>query len=133
MKEQQGKTPETQFPFARASIEMTEILADYWSISTGYTTTTKLQPLSLNFERIHSASLLFFYRLWVSLSSTTSDFTKLLGLTRCQMRYALRNECNMTIYEYMSEMDSVSVATVTERYEKLLEEEDDLLSKLPVR
>ncbi|CAG8758724.1 9945_t:CDS:2, partial [Cetraspora pellucida] len=74
--EQINRPAERRCPFAKTSIEVTELLCDYWDISTGYTTSTSFQPLLLSFEKIHYITVKAFFRLWNDMEATVDDFPK---------------------------------------------------------
>ncbi len=51
--------------FARASIEVTSILADHWAIESGsFATSTTYLPFLLSFSKVHHLALRFFLRMW---------------------------------------------------------------------
>ncbi|GBB84707.1 hypothetical protein RclHR1_01130003 [Rhizophagus clarus] len=74
--EQYNRPAERRCPFAKTSIEVTELLCDYWDVNTGYTTSTSFQPLLLAFEKIHYITVKSFFRLWNDMEATVDDFPK---------------------------------------------------------
>lgn len=79
--------------YARAHIEVTEILSDYWELSTGYTTTTSVQPFLFAFEEVHFVTLRCFFRLWFEMeaNNTNDDFIRVAALVRSQFRWSIQN------------------------------------------
>ncbi|GES78426.1 elmo ced-12 family protein [Rhizophagus clarus] len=52
---------------------VTELLCDYWDVSTGYTTSASFQPLLLAFEKIHYITVKSFFSLWNDSMEATVD------------------------------------------------------------
>ncbi|CAI2177420.1 17101_t:CDS:10, partial [Funneliformis geosporum] len=97
--------------YQKTSIEVTELLCDYWDVSTGYTTSTSFQPLLLAFEKIHYITVKAYFRLWNDMEATVDDFPKVSALDMLDVEYKI----------------------IRDRQLKELELGDDLLSKTPVR
>ncbi|CAG8475045.1 7244_t:CDS:10 [Paraglomus brasilianum] len=131
--EQINRPAERRCPFARTSIEVTELLCDYWDISTGYTTSTSFQPLLLSFSKIHYITVKAFFRMWHEMEATVDDFPKVSALVRSQLKFALRDEASKQLYEFEKDMLEVEYKVIRDRQLKELELGDDLLSKTPVR
>ncbi|CAG8542930.1 301_t:CDS:2 [Acaulospora colombiana] len=131
--EQVNRPAERRCPFARTSIEVTELLCDYWDVSTGYTTSTSFQPLLLSFDKIHYITVKSFFRLWNEMEATVDDFPKVSALVRSQLKFALRDEATKQLYEFEKDMLEVEYKVIRDRQLKELELGDDLLSKTPVR
>ncbi|CAG8820356.1 14372_t:CDS:2, partial [Gigaspora margarita] len=131
--EQINRPAERRCPFAKTSIEVTELLCDHWDISTGYTTSTSFQPLLLSFGKIHYITVKAFFRLWNDMEATVDDFPKVSALVRSQLKYALRDEATTQLYEFEKDMLEVEYKIIRDRQLKELELGDDLLSKTPVR
>ncbi|RGB42768.1 ELMO/CED-12 family-domain-containing protein [Rhizophagus diaphanus] len=131
--EQHNRPAERRCPFAKTSIEVTELLCDYWDVSTGYTTSTSFQPLLLAFEKIHYITVKSFFRLWNEMEATVDDFPKVSALVRSQLKFALRDEATKQLYEFEKDMLEVEYKVIRDRQLKELELGDDLLSKTPVR
>ncbi|CAG8462244.1 25589_t:CDS:10 [Dentiscutata erythropus] len=131
--EQINRPAERRYQFAKTSIEVTELLCDYWDVSTGYTTSTSFQPLLLSFDKIHYITVKAFFRLWNDMEATVDDFPKVSALVRSQLKYALRDEATKQLYEFEKDMLEVEYKIIRDRQLKELELGDDLLSKTPVR
>ncbi|CAG8558682.1 3097_t:CDS:10 [Ambispora leptoticha] len=131
--EQINRPVERRCPFAKTSIEVTELLCDYWDVSTGYTTSTSFQPLLLSFEKIHYITVKSFFRMWHEMEATVEDFPKVSALVRSQLKFALRDEATKQLYEFEKDMLEVEYKVIRDRQLKELELGDDLLSKTPVR
>ncbi|KAG9291106.1 hypothetical protein G9A89_012978 [Geosiphon pyriformis] len=131
--EQINRPVERRCPFAKTSIEVTELLCDYWDISTGYTTSTSFQPLLLSFEKIHYITIKSFFRMWHEMEATLEDFPKVSALVRSQLKFALRDEATKQLYEFEKDMLEAEYKVIRDRQLKELELGDDLLSKTPVR
>ncbi|CAG8487653.1 7139_t:CDS:10 [Funneliformis mosseae] len=131
--EQHNRPVERRCPFAKTSIEVTELLCDYWDVSTGYTTSTSFQPLLLAFEKIHYITIKAYFRLWNDMEATVDDFPKVSALVRSQLKFALRDEATKQLYEFEKDMLDVEYKIIRDRQLKELELGDDLLSKTPVR
>ncbi|CAJ0765093.1 18798_t:CDS:2, partial [Entrophospora sp. SA101] len=108
--EQINRPAERRCPFAKTSIEATELLCDYWDISTGS-----------------------FFRLWNEMEATSDDFPKVSALVRSQLKFALKDEVTKQLYEFEKDMLEVEYKVIRDRQLKELELGDDLLSKTPVR
>jgi engulfment and cell motility protein 1 len=58
--EQLARPPERRCPFAKACLEVVEILADLFEFNTGVSiTSTNFLPFSLSFQRVHNLALKF--------------------------------------------------------------------------
>ncbi|KAI9335471.1 ELMO/CED-12 family-domain-containing protein [Obelidium mucronatum] len=138
MYDQSVKAVERRCPFGRACIEVLEILSDYWEISTGYTTTTSVQPLLLEFERVYSIALRLYFRLWLEMEAqNTGDDVNRVGATvRSHFKY-----CTFTIpvvdqqgfTSFEREMLSAAYSIIRERQLKELNNDEALLMRQPFR
>ncbi|KND04294.1 uncharacterized protein SPPG_00027 [Spizellomyces punctatus DAOM BR117] len=137
-KKQQEQVPERRCPFARAGIEVCEILADFWEVSTGYSTTTSYQPLLLTFHEVFAITLQTFFRLWdeMEADATGDDINRVSALVRSQFKHSASAgkplDPNL-LSSFRTEMLETPYSIVRERQLKNLEVEDDLMTKLPVR
>ncbi|KXS09542.1 hypothetical protein M427DRAFT_75324 [Gonapodya prolifera JEL478] len=89
--EQQQKAVEKRCPVARGSMEVTEMLSDYWEVGTGYSTSTTFQPLLLAFDQVHATTLELWVRTWRDLdgSNVAEDFQKVSAMVRSQFKYSV--------------------------------------------
>ncbi|KAJ3340654.1 hypothetical protein HDU93_006511 [Gonapodya sp. JEL0774] len=94
--EQQQKPVERRCPVAKGSMEVTEMLSDYWEIGTGYSTSTTLQPLLLAFDQAHAATLELWIRTWRDLDAvhTSEDVQKVSAMVRSQFKYSVAGVAN---------------------------------------
>jgi len=130
---QANRDPQRRCPFAQASNEVVELLAEHWNIFSGYSTSTSYQPFLLAFHRVHNLTTRFFLRMWNESSGAVYDFPQVAALVRSQVKVALKNESSTSWFEVEREMLESEYRKVRERQMKELELEDDLLSKAPVR
>ncbi|KAI0272362.1 hypothetical protein BC834DRAFT_966403 [Gloeopeniophorella convolvens] len=121
-------------PIARASNEVVELLSEYWAVlAPGYATSPVFQPFFLNFYKVHALATNFFLRMWNESGAAIGDFTRVVALVRSQVKVALRQEHLRPWHEMVQDFDECEYRNVRDRQMKELEEEDDLLSKVPVR
>ncbi|KAI9494126.1 ELMO/CED-12 family-domain-containing protein [Zychaea mexicana] len=119
-------------PFAKASIEITELLCSHWNITTGYIA-AEFEPLLLNFDHVHSTTLQCFYRLFQDMEATTSDFSKVSALVRSQLRATLKSDGIKDIFEFDRVMMGTPYSVIRDRRLKELEWADDLLGREAIR
>ncbi|KAF7729890.1 hypothetical protein EC973_003624 [Apophysomyces ossiformis] len=119
-------------PFAKASIEVTDLLCGYWNINAGYIAAEFEQPL-LNFDHIHGTTLQCFYRIFQDMEATSSDFSKVSALVRSQLRSVLKSEGIKDIYEFDRIMLGTPYQVIRDRRLKELEWADDLLGREAIR
>lgn len=131
--EQINRPENRRCPFARTSMEVTDLLCEYWDITTGFSTSTSFQPLLLSFSRIHYITVKAFFRLWHEMEATLDDFPKVSNLVRSQIKFSLRDEATKPLYEFEKDMLDVEYKVIRDRQMKELELGDDLMSKVPVR
>ncbi|CAO1631530.1 unnamed protein product [Parajaminaea phylloscopi] len=131
--EQLGRPEPKRCPWARVSLEVVEMLADYWGIMTGYYTATQFMPFLLFFSRVHHLAVRFFFRMWADSGAATSDFPKVAALVRSQINEGLSDEGNKGWLDLERVFLESEYRSVRERQMKELESEDDLASKPAVR
>ncbi|KZV74521.1 hypothetical protein PENSPDRAFT_674197 [Peniophora sp. CONT] len=134
--EQLGRPPSRRCPLARASNEIVELLSEHWAIfAPGYATSPSFQPFFLNFYKIHTLAFAFFLRIWDEAGAAQHDFQRVVALVRSQVKLALRGESTREWHEMEDDFRGAGAEyrLVRERQMKELEEEDDLLSKVPIR
>ncbi|RUP13799.1 ELMO/CED-12 family-domain-containing protein [Jimgerdemannia flammicorona] len=131
--EQINRPEDRRCPFAKASVEVTDLLSDYWEISTGYTTTTEFQPLLLSFDAIHHVTIQAFFRLFQEMEATTTDFPKVSALVRSQIKHALRGDGSRSMFEFERAMLGTPYQVIRDRRLKELEWADDLLGREPIK
>ncbi|KAF8825772.1 hypothetical protein HHX47_DHR6000422 [Lentinula edodes] len=132
--EQLSRPVERQCPIAKASNEVVELLSEHWAIfAPGYSTSTTFQPLFLDFYKVHALATNFFIRMWSESGAATGDFIRVVALVRSQVKVALRNENVRAWHEVERDFLECEYRAVRDRQMKELEQEDDLLSKIPVR
>ncbi|KAG0172834.1 hypothetical protein DFQ28_009796 [Apophysomyces sp. BC1034] len=119
-------------PFAKASIEVTDLLCGYWNINAGYIAAEFEQPL-LNFDHIHGTTLQCFYRIFHDMEATSADFSKVSALVRSQLRSVLKSEGIKDIYEFDRIMLGTPYQVIRDRRLKELEWADDLLGREAIR
>jgi engulfment and cell motility protein 1 len=71
--------------------------------------------------------------MWNEGGSSKNDFPRVVALVRSQIKLALRNESTRPWHEMEQDFGEVEYRAVRSRQMKELEEEDDLLSKVPIR
>ncbi|KAG2011760.1 hypothetical protein CC2G_011842 [Coprinopsis cinerea AmutBmut pab1-1] len=131
--EQLSRPIEKRCPIARASNEVVELLSEHWAIfAPGYSTSTTFQPFFLDFQKVHSLATHFFIRMWAESGAATEDFVRVVALVRSQVKVALRSENARQWHEVEADFNS-EYQKVRDRQMEELEQEDDLLSKVPVR
>ncbi|KAJ3805529.1 ELMO/CED-12 family-domain-containing protein [Lentinula lateritia] len=132
--EQLSRPAERRCPIAKASNEVVELLSEHWAIfAPGYSTSTTFQPLFLDFYKVHALATNFFIRMWSESGAATGDFIRVVALVRSQVKVALRNENVRAWHEVEHDFLECEYRAVRDRQMKELEQEDDLLSKIPVR
>ncbi|KAI9356310.1 ELMO/CED-12 family-domain-containing protein [Zopfochytrium polystomum] len=125
-------------PFAKACIEVVEILSDYWEVSTGYTITTSYQPLLLQFEEVYALTLKFFFMMWEDMDAqaTIDDINRVASVVRSQFRHVngqIQPGDVNCLATFERELMTTPYALIRERQLRELEVEDILMSRLPVR
>ncbi|KAI0046206.1 hypothetical protein FA95DRAFT_1670994 [Auriscalpium vulgare] len=132
--EQVSRPLERRCPLAKASNEVVELLSEYWGVlAPGYATSPVFQPFFLNFYKVHALATNFFLRMWNESGAALDDFTRVVALVRSQVKVALRQENVRPWHEMEQDFIDCEYRAVRDRQMKELEEEDDLLSKIPVR
>ncbi|RKP05684.1 ELMO/CED-12 family-domain-containing protein, partial [Thamnocephalis sphaerospora] len=131
--EQLNRSAARRCPYARASMEITELLSDQWNIGSGYAPATTFQPLQLVLEDVHTTTLLAFFRAWNHMEAAVEDFDKVSALLRSHVRYTLHEEGCTSLFEFERAMLETPYEVMRSRQLKDLEQEDDLLTKLAVR
>ncbi|KDQ61372.1 hypothetical protein JAAARDRAFT_190152 [Jaapia argillacea MUCL 33604] len=132
--EQLGRAEERRCPVARASNEVVELLLEHWAIfAPGYSTSTTFQPFFLNFYKVHALALKFFLHMWTESGSSVDDFPRIVALTRSQLHIALNEENSRAWHEVENDFLEAEYRAVRDRQMKELEEEDDFMTKVPVR
>jgi engulfment/cell motility protein 1 len=132
--EQISRPEERRCPIAKASNEIVELLSEHWAIfAPGYSTSTTFQPFFLNFYKVHTLALNFCLRMWNESGAATGDFTRIIALARSQVKVALRRENVRAWHDVEHDFLECEYRAVRDRQMKELEQEDDLLSKIPVR
>ncbi|KAJ7247642.1 ELMO/CED-12 family-domain-containing protein [Mycena haematopus] len=134
IQEQLSRPPARRCPVAKASNEIVEMLSEHWAIfAPGYSTSTTFQPFFLDFFKVHSLATHFFIRMWGESGAAYGDFTRVAALVRSQAKVALRSENVRPWHEVEHDFTECEYRSVRERQMKELEQDDDLLSKIPVR
>ncbi|OAX43979.1 hypothetical protein K503DRAFT_679972 [Rhizopogon vinicolor AM-OR11-026] len=132
--EQLSRPAERRCPIARSSNEIVELLSEHWMIfAPAYSTSTTYQPFFLNFYRVHTLATHFFLRMWNESGSAAGDFSRIVALTRSQVKVALQSENVKPWHEVEHDFLDCEYRAVRDRQMQELEAEDDLLSKVPVR
>lgn len=114
-------------PFAKASIEVTDLLCSHWNITSTNTIIAEFQPLLLSFNHVHSTTLQTFFRIFHDMEATTFDFSKVSALVRSQLRSAFAS--TMDISEFDRNMFGTPYQVIRDRRLKELEWADDLLGR----
>ncbi|CDH48396.1 related to engulfment and cell motility gene 1protein [Lichtheimia corymbifera JMRC:FSU:9682] len=131
--EQVHRADDKRCPFAKASIEVTELLCHQWNISTGYSA-VDFDPLLLHFDHVHATTLQCFWRLFQEMNGTTSDFSKVSALVRSQLRATMMgDEGARDIFEFDRLMLDTPYTVIRDRRLKELEWADDLCSRIAIR
>ncbi|CEP09887.1 hypothetical protein [Parasitella parasitica] len=110
-------------PFAKASIEVTDLLCSHWNI-TSTNTIAEFQPLVLSFNHVHSTTLQTYFRIFHDMEATTYDFSKVSALVRSQLRSAFASTSD--INEFDRNMFGTPYQQIRDRRLKELEWADDL-------
>ncbi|SPO30783.1 related to Engulfment and cell motility gene 1 protein [Ustilago trichophora] len=134
--EQINRPEERRCMFARASIEVTSILADHWDIESGsYTTSTSYLPFLLSFSKVHHLALRFFLRMWNESGAAASDFPRVSALVRSQVNEALgkQEETSRTWFDLEDAFLHSEYRTVRDRQMKELEMDEDYNAKSSIR
>ncbi|KAH8116469.1 ELMO/CED-12 family-domain-containing protein [Phellopilus nigrolimitatus] len=132
--EQLNRPEERRCPVAKASNEVVELLCEHWEIfAPGYSTSTTFQPFFLNFYKVHVFATQFILRMWNESGAAVDDFARVVALARSQVKVALRHENVRAWHEVENDFLESEYRAVRDRQMKELENEDDLLSKVPVR
>ena len=116
-------------------------------------TSPVFQPFFLDFYKVHALATNFLLRMWNESGAAIGDFTRVVALVRsqyvsphpksltmlhlcsltCRVKVALRQEHLRQWHEVVQDFSDCEYRGVRDRQMKELEEEDDLLSKIPVR
>ncbi|KAJ3823203.1 ELMO/CED-12 family-domain-containing protein [Lentinula raphanica] len=150
--EQLSRAVERRCPIAKASNEVVELLSEHWAIfapgcmvfifysivpktDLTYTdsTSTTFQPFFLDFYKVHALATNFFLRMWSESGAASGDFARVVALVRSQVKVALQSENVRAWHEVEHDFLECEYRAVRDRQIKELEQEDDLLSKVPVR
>lgn len=134
--EQINRPEERRCMFARASIEVTSILADHWDIESGsFTASTTYLPFLLSFNKVHYLALRFFLRMWNESGAATSDFPRVSALVRSQVNEALgkQEETSRTWIDLEDAFLNSEYRNVRDRQMKELEMDEDYNSKSSIR
>ncbi|KAH9975737.1 ELMO/CED-12 family-domain-containing protein [Lactifluus volemus] len=133
VQEQNSRPSQRQCPLARASNEIVELLSEYWGVLAPGYATPMFQPFFLNFFKVHVLATNFFLQMWNESGAAVGDFTRVVALVRSQVKVALRQEHVRPWHEMEQDFSDCEYRSVRDRQMKELEQEDDLLSKTPVR
>ena len=134
--EQINRPEERRCMLARASIEVTSILADHWDIESGsYTTSTTYLPFLLSFHKVHHLALRFFLRMWNESGAAATDFARVSALVRSQVDEALgkQEETSQTWFDLEDAFLNSEYRTVRDRQMKELEVDQDYNAKASIR
>ncbi|KAI9101660.1 ELMO/CED-12 family-domain-containing protein [Phlyctochytrium arcticum] len=136
--EQQELPAAKRCPFIRTAIEVTEILAEHWEVSTGYSTTTSYQPLLLVFQDVFGFTLHTFFRIWREMDATNTgdEIGRVATLLRCQFKHAASNVKALDpamLLAFKIEMLETPYPVIRERQLKSLEVQDDFMLKPAIR
>ncbi|RCI00523.1 hypothetical protein CU098_007610 [Rhizopus stolonifer] len=115
-------------PFARASIEVTDLLCSHWHITSTSNAIAEFQPLILDFNHVHSTTLQTYFRIFHDMEATTFDFSKVEALVRSQLHFAF-NSSSRDISEFDRSMFGTPYQQIKDRRLKELEWADDLLGR----
>ncbi|KAG1116204.1 hypothetical protein G6F42_013750 [Rhizopus arrhizus] len=110
-------------PFAKASIEVTDLLCSHWNITLS-NTIAEFQPLILSFNHVHSTTLQTYFRIFHDMEATTYDLSKVSALVRSQLRSAFAS--TKDIQEFDRNMFGTPYQQIRDRRLKELEWADDL-------
>ncbi|KAE8212868.1 hypothetical protein CF327_g3519 [Tilletia walkeri] len=131
--EQLNRPEDRRCPFGRASIEVTDVLADFWNIESGYTSSTEFMPFLLSFQRVHNLALHFFLRMWNDSGAAASDFNRVSALVRSQIKESLRKEGSKSWLDLERDFLESDYRHVRDRQMREIEVDDDFSSKGPIR
>ncbi|OBZ83793.1 Engulfment and cell motility protein 2 [Choanephora cucurbitarum] len=116
-------------PFARASVEVTELLCSHWNINSSNNSISEFQPLIHDFKHVHSTTLQTYFRIFHDMEATIYDFSKVEALVRSQLRFALNSASAYDINEFDRSMFGTPYQQIKDRRLKELEWADDLLGR----
>ncbi|KAI8374804.1 ELMO/CED-12 family-domain-containing protein [Blakeslea trispora] len=116
-------------PFARASVEVTELLCSHWNINSSSNVISEFQPLIHDFRHVHSTTLQTYFRIFHDMEATIYDFSKVEALVRSQLRFALHSASAYDINEFDRSMFGTPYQQIKDRRLKELEWADDLLGR----
>jgi hypothetical protein len=133
VQEQINRPESRRCPWGLASLEVTEILADHYGVSSGYTTATQYQPHLLVFPRIHYMALCFFLRMWSESGASKGDFARVSALVRSQVKESLRDESSRSILAVESDFRETEYRLVRDRQMRELEVEGTYENKSSIR
>ncbi|KAE8207041.1 hypothetical protein CF335_g1434 [Tilletia laevis] len=131
--EQLNRPEDRRCPFGRASIEVTDVLAAFWNIESGYTSSTEFMPFLLSFQRVHNLALHFFLRMWNDSGAAASDFNRVSALVRSQIKESLRKEGSKSWLDLERDFLESDYRNVRDRQMREIEVDDDFSSKGPIR
>ncbi|CAO3703335.1 unnamed protein product [Rhizopus stolonifer] len=114
-------------PFAKASIEVTDLLCDYWNVSS--TKSLVFQPIVFDFDHLHSTTLQNFFRIFQEMEASIFDFSKVSALVRSQLQSTLNNNAVKDIHDFDKNMFGTAYSVIRDRRLKELEWADDLLGR----
>ncbi|KAJ3264966.1 hypothetical protein HDU77_007055 [Chytriomyces hyalinus] len=142
LREQSVKPLEKRCPFGKACVEVVELLSDFWEISSGYPTTTSVQPLLLEFDTIFHISLRLYLRLWLDMEaknmSGSEDVIRVAAAVGFHFRACVASSSQLAsvgtqLVHFEREMLSVPYSVIRERQLKEVSNDDVLMSRLAVR
>ncbi|KAJ3110291.1 hypothetical protein HK100_003085 [Physocladia obscura] len=138
MYEQSVKTAEKRIPFVKASAEVLEVLFEHWEISTGYTTSSTMQPLLLEFERVFSITLRLYFRLWLEMEaqSSSDDVSRVGATVRSHFKFCMSTNQVSDVHEFTlfeREMLSTPYSVIKDRQMNELNNDFALLEERPFR
>ncbi|KAI8381039.1 ELMO/CED-12 family-domain-containing protein [Radiomyces spectabilis] len=119
-------------PFAKASIEVTDVLCSHWNINAGYIA-AEFEPLFFQFDHVHNTTMQCFYRIFQDMEATSTDFSKVSALIRSQIRAVLKSDGIKDIYEFDHVMNGTPYQVIRDRRLRELEWADDLLGREAIR
>lgn len=120
-------------PWGQASLEVVEILSEYYGIESGYSASTQFQPGLLDLSRLHYLALRFFLRMWNESGAGTSDFVRVSALVRSQVKEALGDEASKGWGQIEADFLESEYRNVRDRQMRELQTEDDYSSKASIR
>ncbi|KAL0073937.1 ELMO/CED-12 family-domain-containing protein [Phycomyces blakesleeanus] len=119
-------------PFAKASLEVSDLLCSHWNINPGYIA-AEFDQLLLHFDHIQATTLQCFYRIFRDMEATAADFSKVSALVRSQLRSVLKSEGVKEVSEFDRLMLGTPYQVIRDRRLKELEWADDLLGREAIR